>query len=125
MTEYQRGQMVQHRGSGYIADATTSGEPGVDPAWRLLARGVPAPTHEGFVLTVQGGAWVQAEPTGTDPDPASETEAGVVELATAVEASAGTDTTRAVTPAGLAAALSASGTSFNLADAWAGDWVQP
>lgn len=36
---------------------------------------------------------------------ASETAAGVVELATTAEAQAGTDTTRAVTPAGLAAKL--------------------
>ena len=40
---------------------------------------------------------------------ASDTVTGVVELATNTEAIAGTDTTRAVTPAGLAAALAAGG----------------
>jgi hypothetical protein len=38
---------------------------------------------------------------------ASESETGVVELATTAEAEAGTDTTRAVTPAGVAAAVAA------------------
>lgn len=40
-------------------------------------------------------------------DTASTTAAGVVELATVAEAEAGTDTTRAVTPQGVAAAISA------------------
>jgi hypothetical protein len=43
----------------------------------------------------------------TAPSAATETVAGVVELATTAEAAAGADTTRAVTPAGLATATSA------------------
>lgn len=42
---------------------------------------------------------------GSSPGPATETSAGVVELATAAEATAGTDATRAVTPVGVAAAI--------------------
>ena len=44
---------------------------------------------------------------------ASESTAGVVELATTAEAEAGTDTVRAVTPAGAAAAIAALATSVN------------
>ncbi len=44
------------------------------------------------------------------PD-ASETAKGIVELATTAEAAAGTDTTRAITPAGLFGGLNASGTA--------------
>lgn len=50
---------------------------------------------------------------------ASETVAGIVELATAAEAQAGTDTARAVTPAGLRSGLSATGTApIYAARAW-------
>lgn len=42
---------------------------------------------------------------------ASDTATGVVELATTAEAAAGTDTTRAITPAGLFGGLNASGTA--------------
>jgi hypothetical protein len=42
-------------------------------------------------------------------DAATETARGTIELATTAEATTGTDTTRAVTPAGLAAALGALG----------------
>ncbi len=43
---------------------------------------------------------------------ATESATGVVELATTVEATAGVDTTRVVTPAGLAAALAAGGAGY-------------
>jgi hypothetical protein len=44
---------------------------------------------------------------GGTTDPASETAAGIVELATVVEALAGVDTVRAITPAGVAAVRAA------------------
>lgn len=44
--------------------------------------------------------------------PASTTEAGIVELATSAEVVAGTDTERAATPAGVKAAIAASGVSL-------------
>lgn len=53
---------------------------------------------------------------------------GIVELATVEEAEAGTDAVRAVTPAGLAAAIGAippPAATYNLADAWLGEWVAP
>lgn len=49
---------------------------------------------------------VKAGSAGAPPD-ASATVKGIVELATTAETTTGTDTTRAVTPAGVAAALSA------------------
>ena len=45
---------------------------------------------------------------------ATDTATGVVELATTTEATTGTDTVRAVTPAGLAAAISASASHVNI-----------
>lgn len=51
------------------------------------------------------------------PDAASDTAAGVVELATSAETITGTDAARAVTPAGLAAAATAG--------AWAGGASDP
>ena len=75
-------------------------------------------THQlGF--TDNGNLWLRTAPIGGtwgswqkiyhsgNLGPASETAAGIVELATAAEVQAGTDTTRAVTPAGLAAAVRA------------------
>jgi hypothetical protein len=59
---------------------------------------------------------------GGDVPDASTTTKGKVELATVPEAVAGTDATRAVTPAGVKAALA---TVKGLADHWRGDWVQP
>ena len=58
-----------------------------------------------FVLDTGDVAWGNF---GTSAGPASETSAGVVELATQAEVNAGTDTARAVTPAGLAASVFAS-----------------
>lgn len=49
---------------------------------------------------------VKASSSGAPPD-ASETVKGIVELATTSEVTTGTDTTRAVTPAGVAAAVAA------------------
>lgn len=61
MTAYRRGQTVTVDGSAWLATSDPTGVPGVDPAWSLVARGVPAPTPEGYVLTVASGKW-QARP---------------------------------------------------------------
>lgn len=71
---------------------------------------VPRPTaaNNGQVLTTVGGAaqWATL-PAPPVVEPASTTQAGIVELATTSEATAGTDAARAVTPAGLKAAIDA------------------
>ncbi|HAR40193.1 MAG TPA: hypothetical protein DCR68_02310 [Coprothermobacter sp.] len=62
------------------------------------------------------------------PPNATETTKGVVELATTVEAAAGTDTVRAVTPAGLAAGVAAIpgiGASETYGSGWNGDTSAP
>lgn len=58
-------------------------------------------TQTGNLLAVGGGTL-----TGASVDTATETAVGVVELATTAEVEAGTDTTRAVTAAGVLAAIS-------------------
>ena len=57
---------------------------------------------------------VKAAATGAPPD-ATETTKGVVELATNAEATTGVDTVRAVTPAGVAAAISGKANTSSLA----------
>lgn len=64
-----------------------------------------------IVNGTDGGIYVA--PAATVPD-ASDTVKGIVELATPAEASAGTSTTLAVTPAGLAAALAATPASADV-----------
>lgn len=60
----------------------------------------------GEALIYNGSNWVNSElPEAAEP--ASETVAGIVELATTGETTTGTDTVRAVTPAGVAAAIGA------------------
>ncbi len=57
-----------------------------------------------YAYTATG--WVQvAAPSGSSVGPASETQAGIVELATAAETQTGTDNVRAIHPAGLKAAM--------------------
>jgi len=59
-----------------------------------------------LILTTRGGTDIDAgSPSFSVPD-ASTTVKGIVELATTAETSAGTDAVRAVTPAGLAGAIS-------------------
>lgn len=61
-----------------------------------------------------GAAWRDASVVA-----ASETEAGIIELATSAEVQTGTDTVRAVTPAGLRSGLNASGSApIYAARAW-------
>jgi len=129
------GQFLQTNGSGNLswatvsAGATTASSVTSVPAGNLVATdvqaalneldsekatlasptltGVPAaPTAAVGTNTTQIAttAFVQAEIASAVPT-ASETVAGKVELATAAEVLAGTDTTRAVTPLGLKGAL--------------------
>lgn len=58
-----------------------------------------------LILTTYGGTDIDAGYMLASVPAASETVSGIVELATSAEATAGTDTVRAVTPAGLAAAV--------------------
>jgi hypothetical protein len=53
---------------------------------------------------------------GASPDSATESAEGIVELATTAEATTGTDTTRAVTPAGLAAHAAARSFATSIGD---------
>ena len=61
-----------------------------------------------LILIQHDGGTIDAGSIRGSFDAATETAAGIVELATTVEAAAGVDTTRAVTAAGVAAAMSAS-----------------
>jgi len=70
---------------------------------------VPTPTNGDNSTKVATTAFVLAN-ASTTPS-ASETVAGKVELATNAEVVTGTDTVRAVTPAGMKAGLNASGTA--------------
>lgn len=58
-----------------------------------------------LILTTYGGTEIDAGAVLASVPAASETVSGTVELATNAEATAGVDTVRAVTPAGLAAAV--------------------
>jgi hypothetical protein len=70
--------------------------------------GAVIPQASWLILVCDGvNVTAPAFTSGSSVPPASETVAGLVELATAAETTTGTDTTRAVTPAGLAAKLPA------------------
>lgn len=76
--------------------------------------GVPtAPTAPAGTNTAQLAttAFVATAVSGVTIADASETVAGKIEIATSAEAIAGTDTARAITPAGLRSALNASGSA--------------
>lgn len=62
------------------------------------------------------GAWQMVSPLGNGSTAASESTAGVVELATQAEVNTGTDTARAITPAGLTGWTPAVGTVTVAAD---------
>jgi hypothetical protein len=58
-------------------------------------------------IVSNGTAWTKVDNSENAVAAATDTTAGVVELATAAETTTGTDTARAVTPAGVAAAIAA------------------
>jgi hypothetical protein len=77
---------------------------------RVLAAGEPGFETDTNTLKIGDGttAWNDLDPvSGGDPADASETVKGIVELATTAETTTGTDTVRAVTPAGVKAAIDA------------------
>lgn len=74
---------------------------------------VPASIPDGYLLAKNGASFTGVDPAtlgGAAPD-ASETVKGIVELATSVETVTGEDGVRAVTPAGVKAALDAKSVS--------------
>ena len=78
----------------------------------LAGKAATSHTHDDRYYTeAEVDALIAAVETGEGwaPVSASTTVQGIVELATTTEASTGTDTTRAVTPAGVAAAIAGVG----------------
>lgn len=121
-TAYALADGVKNGGSSYICISPhTSGastEPGVGASWAtvwdvIAERGI-AGIGTGDMLASANLADVANAATafGNIKQAATETATGVVELATTTEATTGTDTTRAVTPAGLAAHVDASAHAF-------------
>jgi hypothetical protein len=80
--------------SGWVYSVTTGGAPNAGYT------GLPNPTVAGSQIIYDGTNWQLSSYASTIPD-ASDTVKGIVELATAAEVTAGTDTVRAVTPAGV------------------------
>lgn len=86
-----------------ISDATDVGRAVLTAATQAAARTAIGAGTSSLVLGTTAGT---AKAGDYSPPAATQAAAGVVELATVTEAETGTDTTRAVTPAGLAAAVS-------------------
>lgn len=87
----------------------------VPPGATVLTMQVPSTVTDGFLLARSGNSVVGVDPAtlggGGAVPVASETVAGIVELATPAETAAGDDATRATTPAGVKAALDAKSVS--------------
>lgn len=84
---------VQNVNSGVLIGRSTSGAGSIEQ------------------ITVGSGLSLSAGTLTTNIPAASDTTQGLVELATSAEAAAGTDTARAITPAGLFGGLNATGTA--------------
>lgn len=121
-TAYALADGVSNGGSSYIAtSAHTSGsstEPGVGASWAtvwnvIAAKGTPG-AGTGDMLGANNLSDVTNASTAFNniKQAASDTATGVVELATNAEAVTGTDTGRAVTPAGLTAHVDAAALTF-------------
>ena len=94
----------------YIADTTVST---ISVTMDLNGKNVGiGKIHEQGVLDVGGDIYQSGQVVIDASDVASATARGIVELATPAEATAGTDTQRAVTPAGLQAAITAGDTPW-------------
>jgi len=99
-----------------LADVTTS-QPGVSADWVDIGGVKRSGDTMTGPLSVPAGAsgpqvpQAQEVPGIVRATVASDTQAGAIEIATASEAQNGTDTTRAITPAGLRSALNASGSA--------------
>ncbi len=122
-------------------DIGGGGEPGLSAEEAVAAVASSLVEGDGVTITYDDGAGTISITADTpSPGVASTTSQGVVELATTAEATAGTDTTRAVTPAGVKAvadgrmpqALSGDPGRFrgvygsvpeSLPDAQVGDWI--
>ena len=87
--------------------------PPAPPAATVLTMQVPSTVSDGYLLARSGNTVVGVDPAtlGGAAPVASETVAGIVELATPAETAAGEDGVRATTPAGVKAALDAKAAS--------------
>ncbi len=95
-----------HQAVGAAHSATAAATTAQEAAGRASTAAAQAGTSA-TQAAVSAAAAEQALREGEPPPAASETVAGVVELATSVEALAGVDTGKAVTPVGLKAAVEA------------------
>lgn len=134
-TNYMIGTVTSYSSTSLVMDITTTGGSGTKTAWTINVsgmRGLQGPagsldvgalstvTAASNDLVVIGDASNSNATAVVTPatlftagkSDASETATGVVELATTIEATAGTDTTRAVTPAGLKAHVDAALTAI-------------
>lgn len=112
-TAYVGGNLVFNDGSGYICILNHTSGAGTEPGtgaswttyWELFAQQGSAGAGTGDMLGANNLSDVVSASTAFTniKQAASDTATGVVELATNAEAQTGTDTTRALTPANLAA----------------------
>lgn len=101
---YYDGSNLAKLGAGSSGQFLKTNGAGANPAWATIPGG-------GDLLSTNNLSDVGSAATAFSniKQAASETVTGVVELATTTEAETGTDTQRAVTPAGVAAAIAALG----------------
>jgi hypothetical protein len=107
-TQIIAGNIAQASGAPFIANTLTLLAPLVSPAFTGYPT-APTPATSDVSTKLATTEFV----AGHVPAQATTAAKGIVELATNAEAVTGTDTERAVTPAGLAAALSAGGSSVD------------
>lgn len=101
---------VEDKFGAYVADTTVST---IQVALDLNGKNVGVgKIHEQGVLDVGGDIYQSGQVVIDASDVATATVRGIVELATPAEAIAGTDAVRAVTPAGLKAAMSSTDTAW-------------
>jgi len=117
---YMHGQVTAYTGTTLTVNVTNIGGSGTLADWKISisgTRGATGATGPGGDMSGSNNLSELTNPAtafSNIKQAASETATGVVELATNAETVTGTDTARAVTPAGVAAAIDA---SFTLATA--------